>query len=202
MRSLRVLRHYSDTVDQPGWLAGLRDPCVAAALAALHADLARPWTLSSLAGRRRAVSAAFAARFSQRVDEPAMRYLLSQRMQRARTLLRNQHATVAAVATQVGYQSDVACAAAFKTQGRHLTRRLPAGGDPMSPRPSTAATGRRALFCRTSRRTSDRETSRRTALIELSLIRDVPGRNSGSQQQRPSGYRGFSCRLADNKGRR
>ena len=45
-----------------------------------------------------------------------MRYLQSLRMQRAKKLLRNQQATVAAVATQVGYQSDVAFAAAFKRE--------------------------------------------------------------------------------------
>jgi AraC-like DNA-binding protein len=30
---IRALRHYGDTVDRPGWLAGLRDPYVAAAVA-------------------------------------------------------------------------------------------------------------------------------------------------------------------------
>lgn len=45
-----------------------------------------------------------------------MRDLLSLRMQRAKTLLRNQQTTIAAVATQVGYKSDVAFAAAFKRE--------------------------------------------------------------------------------------
>jgi AraC-like DNA-binding protein len=113
---IRALRHYSDTVDRPGWLAGLRDPCVATALAALHADPARPWTLSSLASAAGLSRAAFAARFTGRFGEPAMRYLLALRMQRAKTLLRHQQATVHAVATQVGYQSGVAFAAAFKRE--------------------------------------------------------------------------------------
>jgi AraC-like DNA-binding protein len=60
--------------------------------------------------------AAFAARFTERVGRPAMRYLLALRMQRARTLLRDERATVAAVAGQVGYGSDVAFAAAFKRE--------------------------------------------------------------------------------------
>lgn len=113
---IRALRHYSDTIDQPGWLAGLRDPYVAAALAAIHTDPARPWTLISLARTVGLSRAAFAARFTHRVGEPAMRYLLTLRMQRAKTLLRNQNATVAAVAAQVGYQSEVAFAAAFKRE--------------------------------------------------------------------------------------
>ncbi|HEX8346654.1 MAG TPA: AraC family transcriptional regulator [Actinoplanes sp.] len=113
---IRALRQYSDTVEQPGWLAGLRDPYVASALASIHADPARPWTLSALAGSVGLSRAAFAARFTDRVGEPAMRYLLSLRMQRARTLLQDEQATVAAVATQVGYTSEVAFAAAFKRE--------------------------------------------------------------------------------------
>jgi AraC-like DNA-binding protein len=113
---IRALRHYSHTVDQPGWLAGLRDPYVAAALAAIHADLAHPWTLDGLARTVGLSRATFAARFTGRVGEPAIRYLQALRMQRAKTLLLDQNATVAAVAGQVGYQSDVAFAAAFKRE--------------------------------------------------------------------------------------
>ena len=48
-----------------------------------------------------------------------MRYLLALRMQPARALLQDQHATVANVATvaaRVGHQSDVAFAAAFERE--------------------------------------------------------------------------------------
>jgi len=113
---IRALRHHSESVTQPGWLAGLRDPYVAAALGALHADPARPWTLASLARAAGLSRAAFAARFTERVGEPAMRYLLSLRMQRAKTLLHDQETTIATVATRVGYQSEVAFAAAFKRE--------------------------------------------------------------------------------------
>jgi AraC-like DNA-binding protein len=113
---IRTLRHYSHTVDQPGWLAGLRDPYVANALAAIHTDPARHWTVASLARMAGLSRAAFSARFTHHVGEPAMHYLLALRMQRAKTLLQDQHTTVAAVAPQVGYQSDVAFAAAFKRE--------------------------------------------------------------------------------------
>lgn len=113
---IRALRHHSDTVDRPGWLAGLADPCVAAALAAVHRDPAYPWTLPALAAAAGLSRAAFAARFTERVGRPAMRYVLALRMQRARTLLRDERATVAAVAGRVGYGSEVAFAAAFKRE--------------------------------------------------------------------------------------
>jgi AraC-like DNA-binding protein len=116
---VRALRHYSDVVDQPGWLAGLRDPYVAAALAAVHHDIARPWTLTSLARTAGLSRAAFAARFTKRVGVPAVRYLQSLRMQRAKTLLHDEQTTVAAVAAKVGYRSDVAFTAAFKREVGH-----------------------------------------------------------------------------------
>ncbi|MBL7495829.1 AraC family transcriptional regulator [Frankia sp. CNm7] len=110
----RALRHHGDTTTHPGWLTGLRDPYLAPALAAMHHDLARPWTVASLARAAGLSRAAFAARFTGRVGEPVMHYLQSLRMQRAKTLLRGHDATLAAIAAQVGYQSDVAFAAAFK----------------------------------------------------------------------------------------
>ena len=113
---LRALRHYSATIDHRGWLAGLRDPYLAPVLAAVHADLAQPWTLTRLAATAGLSRTAFAARFSDRVGEPAMRYLTALRMQRAKTLLRDERATVTAVAARVGYRSDVGFAAAFKRE--------------------------------------------------------------------------------------
>jgi AraC-like DNA-binding protein len=112
---VRALRHHSESVGR-SWLSGLRDPCVAAALSAMHQDPARSWTLASLAAATGLSRAAFAARFTEQVGRPAMHYLLSVRMQRARTMLRDQQATVAAVAARVGYGSDVAFAAAFKRE--------------------------------------------------------------------------------------
>ncbi|MFF5293037.1 AraC family transcriptional regulator [Paractinoplanes globisporus] len=114
---VRALRHHAQTVDRPGWLTGLRDPYVSRALAAIHADLGRQWTVAALARTAGLSRAAFAARFTERVGEPVIRYLQSARMQRARTLLRAERATIAAVAARVGYSSDVAFAAAFR---RHV----------------------------------------------------------------------------------
>ena len=58
----RALRHHSDTVRHPGWLSGLRDPYVAAALTAMHDEPARSWTLAGLAAAAGLSRAAFAAR--------------------------------------------------------------------------------------------------------------------------------------------
>ena len=48
---VEAVRRYAEALPegQTGWLAGLRDPHVAQALALLHRDIARPWSSASLA---------------------------------------------------------------------------------------------------------------------------------------------------------
>ncbi|HEY7595168.1 MAG TPA: AraC family transcriptional regulator [Actinophytocola sp.] len=109
----RALRHHVETADEPGWLQGLRDPYIARALAALHADLAAPWTLESLARTAGLSRAAFAARFAATVGQTPMKYLYQCRMRHAMTLLTVERATAASIAPRVGYGSEAAFAAAF-----------------------------------------------------------------------------------------
>jgi AraC-like DNA-binding protein len=109
----RALRHHLQSADEPGWLRGLRDPYVARALAALHADLAASWTVESLAHAAGLSRAAFAARFTRTVGRPPMDYVLHCRMRKAMTLLRIERATVGKVASRVGYGSEAALSAAF-----------------------------------------------------------------------------------------
>jgi len=110
----RALRFHAEQADEPGWLRGLRDPYVAKALAALHDDLKRPWTLASLARAADLSRAAFAARFAETVGETPMRYLLRHRMRRVMRMLRDDRATLARAAESVGYASEAALSAAFK----------------------------------------------------------------------------------------
>nr|WP_269781679.1 AraC family transcriptional regulator [Nocardia bovistercoris] len=115
---IRAMRHHGAVTDQPGWLAGLADPALARALAAIHDDPAHPWRIDTLAHLTGMSRATFAAKFTDRVGQPAITYITALRMQKARTLLRDDRLTVAAIARQVGYRSDVAFAAAFKRAHR------------------------------------------------------------------------------------
>jgi AraC-like DNA-binding protein len=108
----RYLRGISET--DPGWLAGLRDPVVGRALALLHADPARPWTLDALARAAGTSRAMLAARFAERVGRPPMQYLTRWRMQCAARRLVEPGARVSAVAHAVGYESEAAFCRAFK----------------------------------------------------------------------------------------
>jgi AraC-like DNA-binding protein len=110
----RALRHHLENSDDPGWLSGLRDPAVATALAAVHADPAAPWDLAGLAAEAGLSRSAFAARFGAVVGQTPMRYVFEYRMRRATQLLTaGGGTTIASVASAVGYGSEAAFSAAF-----------------------------------------------------------------------------------------
>ena len=109
----RALRHHVETDPRPGWLRGLQDPAIAKVLTALHEDLGQGWTLRSLAATAGLSRSAFAARFSATMGQSPMQYLTQCRMRAAMTLLRTDQATLAAVASRVGYGSEAALSAAF-----------------------------------------------------------------------------------------
>jgi AraC-like DNA-binding protein len=113
---VEVVRRYLDALatGQRGWLAGLRDPIVGRALAALHARPVHAWTMERLAKDVGASRSTLAERFTELVGQPPMRYLAQWRMQLAARLLADGAAKVSAVALDVGYDSEAAFSRAFK----------------------------------------------------------------------------------------
>ena len=112
---VETIRHYLERLPpaQTGWLAGLRDPVVGQALAALHREAREAWTVERLArvvGLSRSV---LAGRFTAMVGQPPMQYLALWRMQLASRLLADG-SRIAAVADAVGYESEAAFSRAFK----------------------------------------------------------------------------------------
>lgn len=111
-----AVRRHVDALpaESTGWLAGLRDRFVGRALTLLHQRPADAWTIDDL-GRQVGLSrSALHERFVQFVGQPPIQYLARWRMQVASGLLRNTNATVAAIALEVGYDSEAAFARAFK----------------------------------------------------------------------------------------
>jgi AraC-like DNA-binding protein len=124
MMFVDAVRRYADGLpaQSAGWLAGLQDRFVGRALALMHERPAEDWTLDEL-GRRIGLSrSALHERFVQLVGMPPMQYLAQWRMQAAARLLLETRATVAAIALDVGYDSEAAFARAF----RRLVGRPPA----------------------------------------------------------------------------
>jgi AraC-like DNA-binding protein len=104
----------TDPGGQAGWLGALRDERIGRALTLIHADPARNWTVASLAQDVAMSRSAFAARFTELVGVPVLRYLTEWRMRLAQDRLEADGVTVAAVAAELGYGSEAAFARAFK----------------------------------------------------------------------------------------
>lgn len=113
---IEVLRRYLEELPpgRTGWLAGLRDELVGCALMLLHARPGHPWTLAELARASTSSRTILAKRFTELVGEPPMQYLTRWRMQVAASLLLQSGVKVAAIAAQVGYDSEAAFSRAFK----------------------------------------------------------------------------------------
>jgi AraC-like DNA-binding protein len=104
----------TDPAARSGWLGALRDGQIGRALTLIHRDPARDWTVASLARELAMSRSAFAARFTELVGEPAMRYVARWRMHVALDLLREEGATVGELPGRLGYQSEAAFSRAFK----------------------------------------------------------------------------------------
>jgi AraC-like DNA-binding protein len=109
-------RRYLDSLpsESQGWLGALRDRQVGRAISLMHADPSVPWTLEELGCRVGLSRSALHERFVALAGMAPMQYLANWRMQCGARLLREGHATVAAVAQEVGYDSEAAFARAFK----------------------------------------------------------------------------------------
>ncbi|WP_434631693.1 cupin domain-containing protein [Chromobacterium sp. CV08] len=97
-----------------GWLGALADRRLAPLLHAIHADLAAPWTLETMAARAGMSRSAFARHFRARVGDTPLNHLTGWRIHRAQGLLRHSRLTLGEVAARVGYDSDAAFQRAFK----------------------------------------------------------------------------------------
>ena len=113
---IQAIRSWIETAPatQTGWLGALRDPQIGRAISLIHRDPARAWTVASLAGELAMSRSAFAARFTELVDEPAMRYITRWRMQVALNWLTEGDVRVGELASRLGYQSEAAFSHAFK----------------------------------------------------------------------------------------
>ena len=117
---IEVLRLHMNMNEQSsgrtGWLAGVADRIVGAALAALHKRPAHAWTLDELAKESGTSRSVLAERFQQMVGTSPMQYLTQWRMLLAANLLSRSNAPLARIAEDVGYQTDTAFIRAFRRE--------------------------------------------------------------------------------------
>ena len=115
---IEVLRLYMNEQREgrTGWLAGLSDRIVGAALNALHKSPAQAWTLEELAHAASTSRSVLAERFQQLVGNSPMQYLTQWRMLLAANLLARSNAPLARIAEDVGYETDTAFSRAFRRE--------------------------------------------------------------------------------------
>jgi len=113
---LQAIRQQIETLppESKGFLSGLRDRHIGAALGLMHARPAEDWTLDSLAREVGLSRSGFAERFAEFMGVPAMQYLANWRLQLAARGLERQGVSIAQVAAEVGYESEAAFNRAFK----------------------------------------------------------------------------------------
>ena len=97
-----------------GWLAALRDPVLAPALAELHRAPERKWTVADLAAESNVSRSLLDQHFRQILGRSPIRYLTDWRLHVAKELLATTDLGVFAIARRVGYDSEEAFSRAFK----------------------------------------------------------------------------------------
>jgi len=99
---------------ESGWLAAIQDQQIGRAIALLHSNPARPWTVAALADEVALSRSAFAGKFTRLVGEPPLRYLTRVRLGAAARRLRGTNDKLLVVAAAAGYDSAAAFTRAFE----------------------------------------------------------------------------------------
>ncbi len=113
---LEVLRLHLATAPavERGRVAALHDPVLAPAMAALHADPSRKWTVPELAAAVSVSRSVLDDRFRSVLGRSPIRYLTEWRMHIADELLATTTVSIATIARRVGYESEEAFSRAFE----------------------------------------------------------------------------------------
>ncbi|HEX6150562.1 AraC family transcriptional regulator [Nocardioides sp.] len=114
LREVLKLHLASAPAAERGWLGALHDPVTAPAVACMHAQPDRKWTVAELATAANVSVSVLDERFRTVLGLPPIRYLAGWRMHVARDLLESTALGIAVVARRVGYDSEEAFSRAFK----------------------------------------------------------------------------------------
>jgi AraC-like DNA-binding protein len=113
---IQIVRHHlaSEARMPQGWLRGITDKDIAPALAIIHHAPEKSWSVEAL-GREFGMSRSrFAKRFHDVVGQGPLEYLTQWRMYVAAEKLAEGNIVLPAVASSVGYSSEVSFSKAFK----------------------------------------------------------------------------------------
>lgn len=111
---LREMVSQQGQADGAGWSHAMRDLQVRQAVALMHKDCARAWTLEELADGAGLSRTSLAERFRQAMGDTPLSYLRTVRMQKAVRILSETEKTLEQVAQEVGYQDAFSFSKVFK----------------------------------------------------------------------------------------
>ena len=113
---IECLRTYIERLPEAtdNWLRAMKDPYLAKALAVMHDDPSRNWTIHKLAEVAGMSRSSFAQRFKDSVGMPPVTYLIDYRLRLAARYLRLQQNSIGRISELVGYASDSTFSQAFK----------------------------------------------------------------------------------------
>lgn len=113
---IRSIRTWAKSLGpRQGWIGALADARISRAVAAIHRDPARNWSVEGLASIAGMSRSRFAELFQATAGEAPLRYVHRWRLAMAFDLLRGSNLPVSEVAHAIGYKSEAAFSRAYKT---------------------------------------------------------------------------------------
>ncbi|MBI3715177.1 MAG: AraC family transcriptional regulator [Betaproteobacteria bacterium] len=111
-----AIRSHAEAITKhdSGWFRGIKDPVVGRAIAAIHGEPGKNWTVPALASVVAMSPSRFSARFSASLGDSPMAYVAKWRMNIACRKLATTRDAVDRIAADLGYESHAAFNRAFK----------------------------------------------------------------------------------------
>ena len=111
---IQILRMQVEMGASAGLLFALADKQIGSALNVLHLNYQHDWSVAELASEVGMSRSVFSEKFLNLVGKTPMRYLAEWRMLEATDMLRNTDASMATIAENIGYSSEMAFRKAFR----------------------------------------------------------------------------------------
>ena len=112
---IRCIRTWAKSLGpRHGWIGALADVRISRAVAAIHRDPTKNWSVEGLASVAGMSRSRFAQLFLATAGEPPLRYIHRWRLAMAFDLLRGSNLPVSEVAHAIGYESEAAFSRAYK----------------------------------------------------------------------------------------
>lgn len=112
---IQAIRTYIESKsEEENYLSALMDTQLSKALALIHAQPEKDWSINQLANHIGMSRSAFYVRFNEYIGMPPSTYLYEWRMLLAKQKIESTKKAMALIAEEVGYQSDSAFQKAFK----------------------------------------------------------------------------------------